>query len=101
MTSSPIASSASDRSTGGASGSGPSTYGVYRDRRVSRRLALAIDRLAAPRLLADPTSQVQALQGELDRGRPLAVVRRAEPDADLVVQLRLTQRRQTLQHVPG
>src|SRR3954447_22235842 len=101
MTSSPIASSASDRSTGGASGSGPSTYGVYRDRRVSRRLALAIDRLATPRLLADLARQVQALQGELDGTGPLAVFRGAEPCADLVVQLGLPQRGQAGQHVPG
>src|SRR6188508_3090363 len=99
MTSSPIASSASARSTGGASGSGPSVYGVYRVRRANRRLGLAIDRLAASGLLADPTGQVQPLQRELDRRGPLTVVRGTEPGADLVVELGLPQRRQTGQDI--
>src|SRR4051794_35421924 len=95
-----MASSASARSTGGASGSGPSTYGVYLDR-ANRRLRLAIDRLAVARLLADPARQVQALQRQLDRRGPLTVVRRAEARADLVVQLGLAERGKPGQHVAG
>ena len=55
----------------------------------SRRLASAIDRLAAVGLLADLAGQVQALERQLDGAGALAVVGRAEPVADLVVQLGL------------
>src|SRR5262249_30971296 len=60
MTSCPICSRASRRSTGGASGSGPPVYAEYRD-----ECPLAINGLALPGHLVDSLGQVQGLQREL------------------------------------
>src|SRR5487761_2405033 len=74
MTSSETDLSASARSTGGASGSGPPAYRPYRDllRRLASRGPLAIQRLPVAGVLGDPARQVEALQRQLARARPLA-----------------------------
>src|SRR6201997_3755323 len=79
MTSWPICSSASRRSTGGASGSGPPVYAEYRD-----EWPLAIDGLALPGHLVDSLGQVQSLQRELQCRRALALGFRAQLVRDLV-----------------
>src|SRR5690349_12900187 len=84
MTSSPMASSASARSTGGASGSPPSYF-------LKRVLSLAIDSLGSVGVLADLAREVKALERELDGAGPLTVVLGVEPVAHVVVQLGLTQ----------
>src|SRR6478672_9077128 len=71
MTSWPICSSASLRSTGGASGSGPPVYREYRDECPCR--CLAIDGFAFAGYLVDPLGQIQRLQRQFDGGRALAV----------------------------
>src|ERR687898_2764246 len=77
---------------------------VVPDRRTtpSARLAVsAIDRLPCVGVLADLAGQVEALQRELDRGRPLAVVARADAVAHLVVEVGLPEHRQAGEELAG
>src|ERR1044071_7733760 len=97
MTSSPMASSASARSTGGASGAPPS----YRLKRLARvgGFLRAIDRLGPVGVLAHAAREVEALERELDGAGALAVVGGTEAVADLVVELGLPQHRQSGEEV--
>src|ERR1700742_4813591 len=79
MTSCPICSSASRRSTGGASGSGPPVYAEYRE-----ECPLAINGLALPGHLVDSLGQVQGLQCELQCRGALAFGFGVELFRDLV-----------------
>src|SRR6478735_1724670 len=103
MTSSPMASSASARSTGGARGSPPS----YRLNLVlffmtdSSIAGSPVDGLRAVGVLADLAGEVEALERELDRARTLAVVGGAEAVAHLVVELGLPEHRQPGEEVAG
>src|SRR5699024_6940919 len=89
MTSSAIDASASDRSIGGASGSGPPMKRPYRALRSS-----AIDRLPLPRRLRQLPRQVETFERQFERGRPLARRPRIEPIGDRVVEARLRELRQ-------
>src|ERR1700744_1059295 len=66
ITSCPICSSASRRSTGGASGAGPPPYAEYRVE-CPFETGLAIDGLALPGHLVDSLGQVQRFQCQLER----------------------------------
>src|SRR6201986_2302032 len=68
MTSCPICSRASRRSTGGASGSGPPVYAEYRDECRS-----AIGGLTLPGNLVHALGQIQCLQRQFECGRALAL----------------------------
>src|SRR6187397_1900507 len=93
-----MASSASARSTGGASGSPPS----YRLNRVLFfMVASSVDGLRAVGVLADLAGEVETLERELDRAGTLAVVGGAKAVADLVVELGLAQHRQAGEEVAG
>src|SRR5258707_12200188 len=72
----PICSSASRRSTGGASGSGPPVYAEYRDECPCR--CLAIDGFALSGHLVDALGQIPRLQSQFDGGGALAVGRSAD-----------------------
>src|SRR3954453_543560 len=64
-------------------------------------VALSINGLPAPGLLADLAGQVETLERELDRAGPLAVVGGVDPVADVVVQLGLPEHRQPGEEVAG
>src|SRR5665811_535482 len=81
MTSSDTDFSASARSTGGATGSGPPANRPYRD--LLRRLSIQC--LPVAGILRDAARQVQALQRQLDRARALTSRRGAETLGQRVV----------------
>src|ERR1700736_914352 len=89
ITSCPICSSASRRSTGGASGSGPPVYAEYRD-----ECPLTIDGFAFPGHLVNALSQIQRLQGQFQRGGALTLGFRAQPLGDGLDDRKIGQRRQ-------
>src|SRR5664280_2261166 len=95
MTSSETDFSASARSTGGASGSGPPANRPYRD--LLRRLS--IQRLPVAGVLRDPARQVEALQRQLDRACALTGRRGAETLRQRVV--RPVQARQGVEELLG
>src|SRR5438309_10157584 len=72
MTSWPICSSASRRSTGGASGSGPPVYAEYRDEWAFAK-GLAIDGLTLAGHLVDALGQIQRLERQFERRRAFAL----------------------------
>src|SRR6202012_4735816 len=89
MTSCPICSRASRRSTGGASGSGPPVYAEYRD-----ECPLAIDGFAFPGHLVDALGQVECLQGQFQRRGALTLGFRAQPLGDRLDDRQIGQCRQ-------